>query len=93
MIVNYYLIKLIYIIMKTLSSAEYKRHDAITFLLFILLMAIIAITAITHTSCSTIKSYDDMSAVQKSWFDACIENHPDDTTCDSCFSAIVKKSR
>ena len=91
--VNYIVDKLNHKHMKTYSQSYYKRHDAITFLLFIMLMIIIAITAITHTSCSTIRSYDDMSAVQKSWFDACIEQHPSDAVCDSCFNAIVHKSR
>ena len=57
------------------------------------MMLTIAIVALTHTSCSTIKSYDDMSTAQQSWFDACIEQHPSDAVCDSCFNAIVHKSR
>ena len=79
--------------MKTLSHQQYRQHDAITFLLFICMMIVIAIVALTHTSCATIRTYDDMSAVQQSWFDACIEQHPSDAVCDSCFNAIVKKSR
>jgi hypothetical protein len=77
--------------MRTLTHAQYKRHDAITFMLFIAMMLLIAVVALTHTSCSTIRTYDDMSAAQKSWFDACIEQHPSDAVCDSCFNAIVSK--
>ena len=77
--------------MRTLSSAEYKRHDAITFGLFIAMMLLIAVVALTHQSCTTPRTYADMSPAQQSWFDVCIEDHPSDAVCDSCFKAITRR--
>lgn len=78
--------------MRTLSSAEYKRHDAITFVLFIAMMLLIAVVALTHQSCTTGKQYvQDMSymndTVKWNQFLECSKDQGD-LGCDSCFFKI-----
>lgn len=78
--------------MKTLSRAEYKRHDAITFTLFAIMMAIIFVVAMLH-GCTTSKAYanDDRSYMQDTvkWnqFLECSKDQGD-LGCDSCFFKV-----
>ena len=79
--------------MKTLSSKQYRQHDAITFSLFIAMMILIVVVALTHTSCATHTHYTepDMSYMQDTakW-NAFLECSKDegDMGCDSCFYLI-----
>lgn len=73
--------------MKTLSSAEYKRHDAITFVLFIAMMLMIAVVALTHQSCATQPTAHQIEEAKWEEFLECSKDEGD-WGCDSCFFKV-----
>jgi hypothetical protein len=65
-----------------------KDNEMIRRRLFTMLL-VVACIVVCMCACRTARTYAELDAAHQSWFDACIEQHPSDAVCDSCWHAIT----